>query len=101
MKTFQLTQKNFEMASITQHQSTRKYPFIVNFFTYFLVYLLAIISCAYYLCNKSDAFIEYIASFYLQTSLSVCFTCYVHIVAQMSDVFTFIQAIDDFLKGSE
>lgn len=101
IKTFELTQQIFEMSGITRHQSTKKYPFNVRILTYLPFFSLSDISCAYYLGNKSNTFIEYIACFYLLTSMSICFMCYVHIVSHMSDVFAFIMTIDNFLEGSK
>lgn len=95
----QTTQHYFRLLGIHLVQTTtQKYPLNLQNLRTFLVFTLGTIFSLGYTFCLANTFEEYIATFYVLSSMLICFTIYSFIVWRTKKLIQFFRSVSQFLQ---
>lgn len=98
MKLFLECRKNFAFLGINSNQQTKVNGKLAA--TY-IIQGISFIFGATFLFLKADTFQEYSNSAYITTSTSVSFAVFVNAVFKRTELFNYINSLDEFVEKSE
>lgn len=102
MKIFLLIQQHFGILGINLSQPTHRHALLNSrILIPLFAFGLGAISCTSYIYYESNSFMEYIVSFYLLSSMFICFVIYMFLICMKSKFFEFIESLENCIEKRE
>lgn len=101
MKVFESIEADCTLLGIDAYKLRPNHQLNLRSSIVLLSYILSIVSCAYYFCYIDKSFERYISSFYVTTSIFVCFLQFTNLFWQMPKLTDFFSVMDDYLQQRE
>lgn len=95
---FETTQQYFQKLGINLKQTTQTYPFIVRNVRTFYVFGSGVVASFFYTFFLAKSFEEYIASFYVLSSMLICFSTYAFVVWRMDKLIQFVADVSQYIE---
>lgn len=94
---FETVQLYFRKLGINLKRSTQKYPLILRNVRTFCIFGSGTIASICYTLFEASTFEEYIAAFYVLSSMLICFSTYSFVVWRMDKLIQFFTDVDHYL----